>query len=58
VKARLEDARFFWENDLKISLPERAKQLSEVVFQEKLGSYVIKWRDCRSWLAIFLSGLT
>ncbi len=42
LKARLEDARFFWENDLKISLTERAKQLSEVVFQEKLGSYADK----------------
>lgn len=39
LKARLEDARFFWENDLKISLSERVNQLSEVVFQEKLGSY-------------------
>jgi glycyl-tRNA synthetase beta chain len=39
LKARLEDARFFWENDLKISLVERACRLNKVVFQEKLGSY-------------------
>ncbi|MDD8020328.1 MAG: glycine--tRNA ligase subunit beta [Acidobacteriota bacterium] len=42
LKARLEDARFFWENDLRIGLPERVKQLSGVVFQEKLGSYADK----------------
>lgn len=39
LKARLEDARFFWENDLKIPLAERVPQLKNVVFQEKLGSY-------------------
>jgi glycyl-tRNA synthetase beta chain len=37
--ARLEDAKFFWEQDLKISLEKRAGALSEVIFQEKLGSY-------------------
>ncbi|MBC7348354.1 MAG: glycine--tRNA ligase subunit beta [Candidatus Aminicenantes bacterium] len=39
LKARLEDARFFWKNDLKVNLAERAAQLKNVVFQEKLGSY-------------------
>ncbi|MCR4396436.1 MAG: glycine--tRNA ligase subunit beta [Candidatus Saccharicenans sp.] len=39
LKARLEDARFFWKNDLKVNLAERAAQLQNVVFQEKLGSY-------------------
>jgi glycyl-tRNA synthetase beta chain len=39
LKARLEDARFFWTQDLKISLKGRSKFLSQVVFQEKLGSY-------------------
>ncbi len=39
LKARLEDARFFWKNDLKMSLAERVGQLQNVVFQEKLGSY-------------------
>jgi glycyl-tRNA synthetase beta chain len=39
LKARLEDARFFWTQDLKISLKGRSKFLSRVVFQEKLGSY-------------------
>ncbi|UCC41819.1 MAG: glycine--tRNA ligase subunit beta [Candidatus Aminicenantes bacterium] len=39
LKARLEDARFFWKQDLKISLKSRSKLLNRVVFQEKLGSY-------------------
>ena len=39
LKARLEDARFFWEQDLKIPLAQRAAGLRQVVFQEKLGHY-------------------
>lgn len=39
LKARLEDAKFFWEQDQKVPLKERAKGLSQVIFQEKLGSY-------------------
>ncbi len=42
LKARLEDARFFWELDLKVPLKERAPELERVVFQEKLGSYADK----------------
>ena len=39
LRARLEDARFFWEQDLKSPLSRRAPALKQVVFQEKLGSY-------------------
>jgi glycyl-tRNA synthetase beta chain len=39
LKARLEDARFFWEQDIQIPMKERSEELSRVVFQEKLGSY-------------------
>jgi glycyl-tRNA synthetase beta chain len=39
LKARLEDAKFFWEQDRKITLGEKAKGLDKIVFQEKLGSY-------------------
>jgi glycyl-tRNA synthetase beta chain len=39
LKARLEDARFFWENDIKLPLSKRASHLKKVVFQEELGSY-------------------
>ncbi len=39
LKARLEDAKFFWTQDQKSGLRERAKNLGKIVFQEKLGSY-------------------
>ncbi len=45
LKARLEDARFFWEQDSKLTLMERTKQLNKIIFQEGLGSYEDKaWR--------------
>jgi glycyl-tRNA synthetase beta chain len=37
--ARLEDARFFWDQDLKVKLKKRALALKNVLFQEKLGTY-------------------
>ena len=39
LKARLEDALFFWENDTRILLEERKKDLAKIVFQEALGTY-------------------
>jgi len=39
LKARLEDARFFWDQDVKVPLKKRAPALKHVLFQEKLGSY-------------------
>ncbi len=39
LKARLEDARFFWEQDRRTRLSDRAAGLKNVVYQEKLGSY-------------------
>jgi len=38
LKARLEDARFFYEQDLKVPLKERVEALRHVIFQEKLGT--------------------
>ena len=42
VVARLRDARFFWSEDLKTPLRDRAAALEGVLFQEKLGSYKLK----------------
>jgi glycyl-tRNA synthetase beta chain len=42
VVARLRDAKFFWSEDLKTPLRDRAKTLDGVLFQEKLGSYRLK----------------
>jgi glycyl-tRNA synthetase beta chain len=39
LKARLADAKFFWEEDRKVSLWKRREGLRDVVFHEKLGSY-------------------
>ncbi len=38
LAARLEDARFFYESDRKISLDRMAEKLKDVVFQADLGS--------------------
>lgn len=38
LKARLADARFFWEEDQKIKLEEFLPRLEKVVFQESLGT--------------------
>jgi glycyl-tRNA synthetase beta chain len=38
LAARLTDARFFWDNDLRKSLGEMAKPLESVVFHAKLGT--------------------
>jgi glycyl-tRNA synthetase beta chain len=42
LSARLADARFFWEQDLKVPLEEQAKKLSQIVFHEKLGTVADK----------------
>ncbi len=42
VKARLEDARFYYQEDLKEPLVSKVERLSGVVFQEKLGSLLEK----------------
>ncbi|NUT01306.1 MAG: glycine--tRNA ligase subunit beta [Sphingomonas sp.] len=38
LAARLADARFFWEQDLKVPLDEQARKLGGIVFHEKLGT--------------------
>ncbi len=38
IRARLSDAVFFWEQDLKTPLDEMAKKLDNIIFHEKLGS--------------------
>ncbi|MEH0073718.1 glycine--tRNA ligase subunit beta [Pannonibacter sp. Pt2] len=38
IRARLSDARFFWETDLKTRLEDNLPKLDSIVFHEKLGS--------------------
>ena len=42
LAARLSDARFFYETDLKVALEEQAKKLEKIVFHEKLGTVADK----------------
>jgi glycyl-tRNA synthetase beta chain len=42
LRARFNDARFFWETDQKKKLAERLPDLAHVTFQAKLGSYLQK----------------
>jgi glycyl-tRNA synthetase beta chain len=42
LAARLADARFFWEQDLKIPLEEQAKKLDGIIFHEKMGTVADK----------------
>jgi glycyl-tRNA synthetase beta chain len=42
LRARFNDARFFWDYDQKIPLEERLEKLKTVTFQRDLGSYFAK----------------
>ena len=42
LAARLSDARFFWEQDRKVTLAEHAKKLERITFHEKLGTVADK----------------
>jgi glycyl-tRNA synthetase beta chain len=38
VRARLSDAKFFWETDQRVKLEDRLEKLRSIVFHEKLGT--------------------
>jgi len=42
LAARLSDAKFFWEQDLKVKLEDQATKLAGIVFHEKLGTVADK----------------
>ncbi|HEV3315931.1 MAG TPA: glycine--tRNA ligase subunit beta, partial [Candidatus Angelobacter sp.] len=42
LRARFNDARFFWDTDQKIPLRNRVEMLKSVTFQKDLGSYYAK----------------
>jgi glycyl-tRNA synthetase beta chain len=57
LRARFNDARFFWETDQKKSLLERLELLRNVTFQKDLGSYYDKTQRVQrlcSWLSEIL----
>jgi len=54
LRARFNDARFFWQTDQKRSLLERLELLKHVTFQKDLGSYFEKTQRVQrlcSWLS-------
>lgn len=53
LRARLEDAAFFWAEDRKHSLGENVERLKSIVYQEKLGSVYDKVMETQK-LAIWL----
>jgi glycyl-tRNA synthetase beta chain len=38
IRARLADAKFFWDSDLQVKLEDRLPKLGEIIFHEKLGT--------------------
>ncbi len=53
LAARLSDARFFWQQDLKTPLAVHAEKLSRITFHEKLGTVADKVERVRK-LALWL----
>ena len=56
LRARFNDARFFWEFDQRMTLEERLPLLEKVTFQKDLGSYAAKAERVRR-VAALLGGL-
>ncbi len=54
LRARLEDARFYWDTDTKSSFPEWSEKLEHVVFLGPLGSMADKCRRLEA-LTVFLA---
>jgi glycyl-tRNA synthetase beta chain len=54
LRARFNDARFFWQTDQKHPLLDRVKMLKSVTFQKDLGSYyekTMRVQRLASWIA-------
>ena len=54
LRARLADARFFFDADRSVPLAERVEELKGVVFQQRLGTShdkVMRFRQIAEWLA-------
>jgi glycyl-tRNA synthetase beta chain len=49
IRARLSDAKFFWDQDLKKPLDEMASELAGITFHEKLGSQKDRVERLQGW---------
>jgi glycyl-tRNA synthetase beta chain len=54
LRARFNDARFFWNADQKKTLSERVLDLANVTFQAKLGSYLEKTERMEKLVLVLL----
>ena len=52
LKARFNDARFFWDTDQHRTLEQRVEDLKNVTFQTKLGSYYEKTQRVEGLVAV------
>jgi glycyl-tRNA synthetase beta chain len=52
LRARFNDARFFWDTDQKRTLEQRVPDLAHVTFQAKLGTYLDKTQRIEGLVAI------
>ena len=60
LRARFNDARFFWNTDQKLTLKDRVAMLKSVTFQKELGSYydkAIRTQHLGSLISAVVSGL-
>lgn len=56
LRARFNDARFFWQADQQKRLPDRVQDLAKVTFQAKLGSYEDKTKRVMELAAKLANG--
>ena len=56
LRARLSDARFFWDEDRRRRLEDRLDGLKQAVFQERLGSQYLRTERI-VWLANSIAGM-
>ncbi|HWY71565.1 MAG TPA: glycine--tRNA ligase subunit beta [Terriglobales bacterium] len=57
LRARFNDAQFFWQTDQKIPLMERVEMLRSVTFQKDLGSYWSKTERIRAAVSSLIDAL-
>ncbi len=58
LRARLSDAKFFWDRDKKVSLEHRVEQLRGMIFHRSLGSIfekMIRVRELAEFIAIAMT---
>ena len=57
LRARLSDARFFWDQDRKVPLEDRVEALKQRIYHEKLGSVYDKVERMQKLAELLLAGV-